>query len=366
MQWTETRVPVVRTAPAQDDGPAGATALALVDALAGDGTVRARLQRGLDALAVHWSCACGVALAEPIRRELGLPAEAVAGGPPAPSPGRRASAALRAGDDDLGRLWAGGSAASARLPETADRLARWLAGERRADRQRREVLELRRGDALKTALLRGVSHEFRSPLTAIANAGAALGVVDEPSERRALLDGLLEECGRLERLVDNLLDLSRLEGGVLSARLDWCAPEELIGGAVRAAGVLLADARVETRLEPAVSLVRADPVMTERILVNLLHNAVRHGRPPVLITSAPEGRDLAITVQDAGPGVDPAVLPRVFEPFVHREDEGLGLGLPLCQRLAAAQGARLEHRPTAGGACFALLLPLSEPPVVGA
>jgi two-component system sensor histidine kinase KdpD len=245
----------------------------------------------------------------------------------------------------------------------ADRLARWLADELRAEGRRRE---LERGDALKTALLRGASHEFRSPLTAIANAGSALGVVDDPVERRALLDGVMEECGRLERLIDNLLDLSRLEGGVLTARPDWCSPEELVGGAVRAAGAVLADAVVETDLDPAVGLVRADPVLTERILVNLLHNAVRHGSPPIRISCAAEGRALALTVADDGPGVDPDVLPRVFEPFVHREEEGLGLGLPLCLRLAQAQGGRLEHRPAPRGARFALLLPLADQPVVPA
>jgi two-component system sensor histidine kinase KdpD len=282
---------------------------------------------------------------------------------PAPEAATQVAERLIADGRRLGLLWAGGPAAPRGMRAVADRLARWLADALRVELRHRE---LERSDGLKTVLLRGVSHEFRSPLTAIANAGAALGVVDDPDRRRDLLDGLMEECGRLERLVDNLLDLSRLEGDVLKPRLDWCSPEELVGGAVRAAGAVLADAVVETRLDPAVALVRADPVMTERILVNLLHNAVRHGRPPVLISCAVEGDALAIAVEDDGPGVDPDVLPRVFEPFVHRPDEGLGLGLPLCRRLARAQGGRLEHRPSPRGACFALLLPLADQPEVPA
>jgi two-component system sensor histidine kinase KdpD len=351
---------------ASEDHPRTADALAMLDALAADGPAEARLDRALATLERRWSCPCGVTLHEPIYEALGLP------GAPAPAPGTgRRDAAGRSGaplewrGEHLGTLWVDG-AAPRELEAIAHRLARWLAAERAAERRRREILRLERSDGLKTALMRGVSHEFRSPLTAIANAGAALAVVEDPSERLDLLDGLRQECGRLERLVDNLLDLSRLEGGVLRARLDWCSPEELIGGAVRAAGAVLGDARLETDLDGAVSLVRADAVMTERILVNLLHNAVRHGRPPVRIATAVEGGDLALRVADAGPGVDARVLPRVFEPFVHREGEGLGLGLPLSRRLADAQGARLEHRSGPGGACFVLLLPLSEPPAVAA
>ena len=348
--------------PVREDHDGAADALAMLDALAADGSVEARLDGALAILARRWSRRCGLTLPEEVRGVLGLAGTAPAH---APEPGRddaaRSTAPLDWRGERLGALWADG-AAPAGMEGTAHHLAGWLAAERTAAGLRREALRLERSDALKTALMRGVSHEFRSPLTAIANAGAALAVVDDPAERLDLLDGLRQECGRLERLVDNLLDLSRLEGGVLRARLDWCSPEELIGGAVRAAGAGLGDARLETDLDPTVSLVLADAVMTERILVNLLHNAVRHGRSPVRISSRVEGGDLALRVADAGPGVDARVLPRVFEPYVHREGEGLGLGLPLSRRLADAQGARLEHRSVPGGACFVLLLPLSEPP----
>ena len=92
-------------------------------------------------------------------------------------------------------------------------------------------------------------------------------------------------------------------------------------------------------------------------------NAHRHGAPPVRVTGRANGPELVLSVEDAGPGVDPVVLPAVFEPFIHREGVGLGLGLPLSQRLAGAQGARLEHRVGAlGGAAFDLVLPLSAAP----
>ena len=123
------------------------------------------------------------------------------------------------------------------------------------------------------------------------------------------------ETGRLERLVANLLDLSRLEAGALVTRLDWCAPEEIVAGALEAAEPVLEGMHVAVRIEPDLPLVRADPVLCERILVNLLHNAVRHGRPPVSIAARRAGDRLELRVTDAGPGPDPAVAARLFDPF---------------------------------------------------
>jgi two-component system sensor histidine kinase KdpD len=246
----------------------------------------------------------------------------------------------------------------------ADRLARAAAAERRRREQADQEGRLRRGDALKTALLHGVTHELRSPIAAIASAADALRVVEDRRERDEMLQAVIDETRRMERVVSNLLDLSRVEGGVLAAQMEWCVPEELVGAALQAAAGFLDGVDVLTDV-PDEPLVRADPVLTERILVNLLHNAVRHGAPPVRVTGRTSGSELVVSVEDAGPGVDPVVLPVVFEPFIHREGVGLGLGLPLCQRLAGAQGARLEHRVgTLGGAAFDLVLPLSPAPVM--
>jgi two-component system, OmpR family, sensor histidine kinase KdpD len=249
--------------------------------------------------------------------------------------------------------------------DVADRLARAVADERHRREQLELAGELRRSDALKTALLRGVTHELRTPLAGIANAADALMVIDDPRERAEILRAVIGETQRLERVVSNLLDLSRVEGGVLSARMEWCVLEELVGSGLLAAAAFLDGVGVSTDIPDDVPLVQADPVLTERILVNLLHNAARHGAPPVRVVGRRIGAELELAVEDAGPGVDPRVLPTVFEPFSHREGVGLGLGLPLCRRLAEAQGGRLEHRTAAGGgARFALVLPLTTPPEV--
>lgn len=215
-------------------------------------------------------------------------------------------------------------------------------------------------ERFSTSLLRDLTHELRNPLAGISTAAEALAVVAGADERQELVGMILRETGRLERLIANLLDMSRLDGGGLSPQMDWCTPEELVGGAVRECGHLLDGVDVRIDLSAARQLVRADPVLTERILVNLLYNAVRHGAPPVAITGRPAGGRYAITVADAGPGVDDDILPSVFEPFVHREGEGLGLGLPLCVRLARAQGAELRHEPTPVGARFTLDLATAE------
>ncbi|MBJ7454834.1 MAG: DUF4118 domain-containing protein [Thermoleophilia bacterium] len=232
-----------------------------------------------------------------------------------------------------------------------------------------EAEALRRSDGLKTALLHGVSHEFRTPLTAIRTAADALSVRGghAPGEA-ALLEVMTDETARLDRLVANLLDLSRLEAGALVARMDWCAPAEIVAGALDAAAPLVGGATITTSAPSSLPLVRADPVLCERILVNLLHNAVRHGAPPVHVEADVVGGRVAISVADSGPGLDPAVAGRAFDPFVSGgRAGGTGVGLALARGLAEAQGATLEVAAGGGarGARFVLsFAPAAVPALV--
>jgi two-component system sensor histidine kinase KdpD len=227
-----------------------------------------------------------------------------------------------------------------------------------------EAEGLRRSDELKTALLHGVSHEFRTPLTSIRTAAEGL-VGAGPRDTAALVTVMTEEVGRLDRLVANLLDLSRLETGALTTRLDWCAADEMAAGALAAAAPLLGAAEVRLDVPADLPLVRADPVLCERILVNLLHNAVRHGRPPVRLEGRATRDRLELAVSDGGPGVDPALGERAFRPFtVAGPSGGTGVGLALSRGLAEAQGATLALAPAGGGARFVLALPLAPVPQV--
>lgn len=246
--------------------------------------------------------------------------------------------------------------------DVAGRLARAAAAERARLDAIARARELQRSDGLKTALLRGVTHELRTPLSGIAGAAEAMTVIEDAAERAEIIDAILAETARLERVVSNLLDLSRVEGGVLGARMQWCVAEELVGAGLQASATFLAGVDVRTVVDDDTPLIHADPVLTERILTNLLHNAVRHGAPPVTVSVRRAGDAVELGVADRGGGVHPGVLPSVFEPFIHREGVGLGLGLPLCRRLAEAQGAHLEHRDDAGGAAFVVAFPLRTPP----
>jgi two-component system sensor histidine kinase KdpD len=242
--------------------------------------------------------------------------------------------------------------------EVARRAALQVDNARLYEAARSLSASLERSDALKTAMLRGVSHEFRTPLTAISAAAAALEHT-EGDERREMIAILVEETGRLERLVTNLLDLSRLEGGALQPRLDDCSVAELVAGARAAVTRFRAPADIRVDLDAEGPLVRADPVLAERVLVNLLQNATRHGRPPVRVSALRRGDRVEVLVADAGPGVSAALRPTLFDAFTG-DGKGIGIGLALSRRLAEAQGGELALLDGRPGAVFALRLPVAE------
>jgi two-component system sensor histidine kinase KdpD len=224
---------------------------------------------------------------------------------------------------------------------------------------------LRRSDELKTALLRTVSHEFRTPLTAVRTAGAALAEHRGASDDGALVGVILSETSRLERLVANLLDLSRLEAGALAPRLDWCEPVELAEGAIQAAEPLLDGLSVRVAMDEGLPLVRADAILCERILTNLLHNAVRHGAPPVGLEARSVAGRLEMAVTDAGQGPHPDVRSQMFGAFVSGpRSGGTGVGLALARGLAEAQGGTLRYEPADSGSRFVLSLGLVPVPEV--
>jgi two-component system sensor histidine kinase KdpD len=196
-----------------------------------------------------------------------------------------------------------------------------------------ETAALRRSDDVKTALLRAVSHDLRTPLTGIVAAGHALGTDSlSDEERHDLSAAVVVEGERLAALVDKLLDLSRLQFGGGSPRLDWVSLEDVIVAASEGtAGV------VRVSIDPNVPEVRADAAQLERVFANLLENARRYsvGRP-VSVNVRRVGSRVVARVVDQGPGIDPAERERIFEPFYRgrRADgkpwtgSGLGLSLP--------------------------------------
>jgi two-component system, OmpR family, sensor histidine kinase KdpD len=241
------------------------------------------------------------------------------------------------------------------------------------ERLQREVVEtaaLRRADAVKTAVLRSVSHDLRSPLTAISTAAEAVALEGPSARERSELAGvIIEEARRLARLVQNLLDLSRLEAGAAEPRVEWISIEEVIRAAVQELSPR--DHEFDLVLDTELPLTCADAAQLERAFVNVLENARRHsGGQTVALRARASGAGegaggrVIVRVVDRGPGIAPADLERVFEPFYRASgaDErhhGSGLGLAIARGFTEANGGTLEVRSLPGqGSTFVFELPV--------
>jgi K+-sensing histidine kinase KdpD len=233
------------------------------------------------------------------------------------------------------------------------------------DRMEGEAIEagaLRRSDELKTALLRSVSHDLRTPLTSIIAAGTAL---DSPTltedERHELSKGVVAEGERLSRLVENLLDVSRLESGSAPPRLE---PVDLAGVLEAARESLGGDAgAVRLGIDAEIPALTADPVQLERAFANLLANAVRHGGGrPVLVRSREVAGRLVVRVVDRGPGIPEPERERIFQPFYRREGGGgSGLGLSIARGFVEANRGEIAVESVPGqGSTFVVSFPLGE------
>jgi two-component system sensor histidine kinase KdpD len=285
-------------------------------------------------------------------------------------PGHRA-VPLLAGGERVGTLVVPRHAPPGTLNQLGERIAPSL-GTLLAARRRRTTLEaevvetkaLRRSDVLKTALLRAVSHDLRSPLTAIR---AAAGGIDSPTvdaaQRRELKDVIETEADRLTRLVDDLLDLSRLESGTAEAHPEPSSVEEVVDAV--AAAPSLRNAKLDIQLDDDLPAVQADPVQLERALSNLVENAVRysHNGEPVAVRASVAGARLQLRVTDHGPGIAPGELKRIFEPFYRSPEatgRGSGLGLAIAKGFVEGNGGRLWARSLPGqGSTFTIDLPLA-------
>ena len=234
-----------------------------------------------------------------------------------------------------------------------------------------ETRALRRSDVLKTALLRAVSHDLRTPLTAIIAAAEPLAAEHlDDADRRELASGIALEAARLSRLIDQLLDLSRLEAHTVEARPDWISLDEVLRAAV---DDVVTPAEFAFSVDPDLPLVRADAAQLERAFVNLLDNSARHSSGhPVSIRARPVGGRILVRIVDRGPGIPPSQLERVFEPFYRLDDDRgghrvSGLGLAIARGFFEVNGAKVwaESLPQQGTS-FVVELPLEPAPVPAA
>jgi two-component system sensor histidine kinase KdpD len=230
-----------------------------------------------------------------------------------------------------------------------------------ATRQRR----LAREDAAKTAVLRSVSHDLRSPITAILTASEVARGDVSAAEREELLDSIRLQARRLDRLVANLLDLSRLEAGAATPDLEVWPVDGLVSRALDAIGAKGDAIDVVLPAEPPT--VEVDATQMERVLVNLFENALRFSRS-VAVSVAEANGEVVVRVVDDGPGVVPAELESIFEPFARGSNvngsRGSGLGLAIARGFLEVNGGRLWVESVPGhGSTFAFALPAAGHPV---
>ena len=224
-------------------------------------------------------------------------------------------------------------------------------------------------DRLRSALLTSISHDLKTPLAAVLGASTTLRDYFAPmseEDRKDLLSTIVDESERLNRFIANLLDMTRIESGAMEPNYALHDVGDIVGSALRRGAKILGGHGVDVRIPADLPVVRVDPVLFEQVLFNLLDNAAKY---------APEGSTIdiegwsgtdtvVVQVADAGPGIPPGDLDRVFDTFyrVRKGDQvraGTGLGLSICRGFIEAMGGTIAagNRPDRTGAVFTIRLP---------
>ncbi len=235
----------------------------------------------------------------------------------------------------------------------------------------RQVHALAESERLRTALFNSLSHDLRTPLASII--GAVTGLLEDhdavysPDARHDLLQTILQGAERMNRFVNNLLDMARLESGMLKLNKNWCDIQDIIGVAVNRLGVVLAKRPLDINIPAGLSLVQADYVLIEQVLVNLLENAVKYSEPDSKITIAvrKEPMDIEIAVANQGNRIPEADLSKVFDKFYRLSSplqvSGSGLGLAICKGIVEAHNGDIwAENNELGGVTITFTLPLSD------
>jgi two-component system, OmpR family, sensor histidine kinase KdpD len=228
-------------------------------------------------------------------------------------------------------------------------------------------------EQLRSSLLSSVSHDLRTPLAVITGAASTLvqgeSSIDQAT-RLDLMKTILEEAERLNRLIRNLLDMTRLDSGTVKVKKEWLALEEVVGAALNRLDARLAEREVRVELPADLPLVPFDAVLIEQALINLLENAAKYSQGQIEVRASAAAAEVMVEIADRGPGIEPGQEDRVFEKF-HRAvreggPSGVGLGLAICRAIVAAHGGRIwvQNR-DGGGASFRFALPIQgEPPTL--
>jgi two-component system sensor histidine kinase KdpD len=229
-------------------------------------------------------------------------------------------------------------------------------------------------ERLRAALLSAVSHDLRTPLTVLVGLADSLALAQPPlpGAQTEVAVALREQSLHLVGLVNNLLDMARLQVGSTRLRKEWQPLEEVVGTSLRAVEPLLNGRRARVELAAGLPLVELDAVLIERVLCNLLENAAKYApQGDIEIVARKNGEWVEVAVQDRGPGLPAGMEERVFELFERGVQQaatsGVGLGLAICKAIVEAHGGqiRADNR-SGGGARFMFTLPAGRPPALEA
>ena len=233
-------------------------------------------------------------------------------------------------------------------------------------------------ERLRSALLSSVSHDLRTPLVSIIGSATGLASCDgalSRADRAQLAQTILEESERLNRFVQNLLDMTRLGYGALQPNREWVDLREIVGRALKQMARLLGSLKVEVQIPENLPILYVDPVLIEQVLVNILDNAAKYSPPGgrIEIAASQEGARVNVTVSDEGPGIPPEARDTVFDVFYRvragdKQAAGTGLGLSICRGLIEAHGGQIEALPGPGGrgTTIAFWLPVDPLPPIEA
>ncbi|QXI21334.1 MULTISPECIES: sensor histidine kinase [Pseudomonas] len=229
-------------------------------------------------------------------------------------------------------------------------------------------------EQLRSALLASVSHDLRTPLTAMRgsiDSLLALGEAIPLEDRRELLEGTRDEAERLDRYIQNLLDMTRLGHGALKLARDWVSPADIVGSSLNRLRAVLAPLQVSTEVPAELPLLYVHAALIEQALVNVLENAARfspsHGR--LQLRAGADEQEIFFAVSDEGPGIPEEDRAKIFDMFYtaargDRGGQGTGLGLAICQGMVGAHGGRISVADgiDGRGTCITLHLPLQAQP----
>ncbi|KLU60815.1 sensor protein KdpD [Peptococcaceae bacterium CEB3] len=237
------------------------------------------------------------------------------------------------------------------------------------EKEAREARLLNESEKLRTALLNSISHDLRTPLASMIGAVSSLLEGEEiygVEARRDLLQTIHQGAVRMNRLVNNILDMARLESGMLQLHKEWCDIEDIIGVAVRRLGEPLRTRTLHIDIGRGIPLIHVDFVLIEQVVVNLLDNALKYSKPDseILLAVHSDKREVEVSVHDQGTLIPESDLERVFDKFYRinapRQISGTGLGLAICKGIIDVHGGKIGAKNERDGVTVRVVLPLEK------